>query len=386
MSLKLYIIAGEASGDQLGAGLIQSLKAKHPNIEIRGIGGDAMMKVGMDKSLFPMEQLSVMGIAEILPRIPKFINLIAQAVQAICVFDPDIVVTVDAPDFSFRVQKKIKALGVRAKKIHYVAPTVWAWRASRAQKVASFLDGMMCLFPFEPAYFEREGLKSIAVGHPMTASGLLAGDGHRFRQQHKIGPEQKVFGLFCGSRTSEVQGLAPIMVEVATNIAKTHPDMVCIIPTLPKWHHYLENLFRNAGLNAIVTSDVTEKWDAFRAPDAALVVSGTVALEVALAGIPHVILYKMNWLTWQIISRVIKTKFAHLGNVLLGKLIYPEFIQDDATVEKITPAVNQLFINDLTRKEQMAASAKIIHLLEAHPNKKAADSAAAFVMSFISKN
>lgn len=384
MATKVFIIAGEASGDQLGSSLIQSLREQNPDIEIRGIGGEAMMAAGMKESLFPMDHLSVMGLAEIIPRIPKFINLIAKAVQAIRVFDPDVVVTIDAPDFSFRVQKKIKAVGIRAKKIHYVAPTVWAWRSGRAAKIAQFLDGIICLFPFEPIYFEREGLKATAVGHPMVSSGLMSGDGGVFRARHHIAQDSKVLGLFCGSRTSEVRGLLPLMIDVAKQIKETEHNLVCVVPTLPKWKDVIEKEMRDAGLSAIVTCDQSEKWDAFHAPDVALAVSGTVALEIALAGIPHAIIYKMSNLTWEIIRRVVKTKFAHLGNILLGHLVYPEFIQENATVETIAPVIKNLMVSDVERRVQTEASKKILQLLEPNPNEKAADSAAAFIKAFLS--
>lgn len=382
MAFKVFIIAGEASGDELGAGVIASLKAQHPDIEFRGIGGTAMLAAGLGESLFPMEHLSVMGLAEILPRIPKFLNLIAKTVQAIRVYNPDVVVTIDAPDFSFRVQKKIKAAGLRAKRIHYVAPTVWAWRSGRAAKVKQFLDGMICLFPFEPIYFEREGLKSIAVGHPMVSSGVLDGSGERFRRTHDIAPERKILGLFCGSRTSEVRELSPLMIDVAKAIKADYPDLLCVVPTLPKWQAELQNALRVAELDSVVTCDPAEKWDAFHAPDVAMAVSGTVALEIALAGVPHVIVYKMHRWTWEIIRRVVKTKFAHLGNILLGHLVYPEFIQDNAEADKIAPVVLNLLNSDMERKIQMETSRKILHMLEPNQNEKASDKAAAFILSY----
>lgn len=382
MTFKVFIIAGEASGDKLGESLILSLKKQYPDIEIRGIGGAGMVAAGMADSLFPMDHLSVMGIAEVLPRIPKFINLIAKAVQAIRVFDPDIVVTVDAPDFSFRVQKKVRSLGLRARQFHYVAPTVWAWRAGRAAKVKQFLDGMICLFPFEPIYFEREGLRSTAVGHPMVSSGLMEGNGDSFRQAHNIPSTRKVVGIFCGSRASEVRGLAPLLIEVAKRVRQNYPDLICVVPTLPKWKDELEQMFRSAGCEAIVTADANEKWDVFHAPDVAIAVSGTVALEIALAGVPHIIVYKMSPWTWEIIRRVVKTRFAHLGNVLLGHLVYPEFLQDNATVENIAPAIEKLLSSEIERKVQMESSRKILYLLQPNPNEKAADRAATFIGSF----
>lgn len=382
MTFKVFIIAGEASGDKLGQGLIQSLRQQNPDIEIRGIGGSSMLNAGLPDSLFPMEELSVMGIAEVLPRIPKFINLISKTVQAIRVFNPDVVITIDAPDFSFRVQKKVKSLKLNAKQFHYVAPTVWAWRAGRAAKVKQFLDGMICLFPFEPIYFEREGLKSIAVGHPMVSSGLLEGNGDLFRDKYNISKSQMVLGLFCGSRSSEVRGLTPLLIEVAKKIKISYPNLICVAPTLPKWTAEIERLFAQEEMNVIVTSDELDKWNAFKAPDIGIAVSGTVALEIALASIPHVIVYKMSPWTWEIIRRVVKTKFAHLGNILLDHSVYPEFIQDNATVENIASAIEKLCIDEIERKIQIESSMKIHYLLEANPNEKAADRAAAFIKSY----
>jgi lipid-A-disaccharide synthase len=207
----------------------------------------------------------------------------------------------------------------------------------------------------------------------------LSGDGAAFRTKYAIDPDKKILGLFCGSRTSEVRGLAPIMIEVAKKLQETHPELVCVVPTLPKWQAELEKLCADAGVSAIISSDSSEKWDAFSAPDAALAVSGTVALEVALAGVPHAILYKMNSLTWEIVRRVVKTKFAHLGNILLGNLVYPEFIQDDAEAGKIVPVMERLLSSEAERRIQRESSKKIRLLLEPNQNEKAADRAAAFI-------
>lgn len=379
---KIFIIAGEDSGDQLGAALIPALQKIFPDVELRGIGGPAMLGAGLPESLFPMDKLSVMGIAEILPRIPKFLRLIAQTVQAATVFDPDFVITIDAPDFSFRVQKQLKQKNVRAQKIHYVAPTVWAWRAGRAQKVAQFLDGMICLFPFEPIYFEKEGLKSCFAGHPVMQSPVFAGDGAAFRAQHGLTATDKVLGLFCGSRRSELDVSVPLLKDIAQTLCAAGRQMSIVIPTLPKWHSFLEDSFKSLPCKVIVSSEPAEKWNAFRSADIAIAVSGTVALEIALAGIPHVILYKMNKWTWEIIKRVSKTKFAHLGNILLGHLLYPEFIQDNACTEKIVPVLESLFDSPIEQKIQKEGSKNIQLILAPNPNENAADRAAAFIKSF----
>lgn len=340
---KIFIIAGESSGDVLGADLIRSLKAIAPELEIRGIGGDKMLAAGLSDSFFPMEELSVMGIAEILPKVPKFLGLIRKTVEAIRGFNPDVVVTIDSPDFSFRVQKKLWEQKNSARRIHYVAPTVWAWRPDRARKIAQYLDGIICLFPFEVPYFEREGLRTVSVGHPMVTSGVLEGDGAKFRQAHGFIADDLVLGLFCGSRRRELEMGIPIIRDVTSLLRTKFPDLKFVVPTLPKWQKRLEEEFQDIG--AVVTSDLSEKYDAFRACNAAAVVSGTVALEVALSGVPHVLFYKMNSLTWEIVRRVVKTKFAHLGNILLKRRAYPEFIQGQAIASDISDVLSK-FLSD----------------------------------------
>lgn len=379
MTYKVFIIAGESSGDVLGASLISALKQQHPDIEIRGIGGEKMLAAGLRESLFLMEELSVMGIAEILPRIPKFIGLINKTVQAIKGFNPDVVVTIDSPDFSFRVQKKLKEEKISARKIHYVAPTVWAWRPERARKIAQFLDGLICLFPFEVPYFEREGLRAVSVGHPMVTNGVLDGDGEKFRAVHGIDDDVKTLGLFCGSRRREIEMSVPMLCDVVTTLRQKYPDLVCIAPTLPKWQERLEKEFSGVS-PVIVTSDAAEKYDAFSACDAAAAVSGTVALEIALAGVPHVLFYKMAPLTWAIVKRVVKTKFAHLGNILLGRMVYPEFIQEDATAENISGALNVFLGSSTLHAEGKKNRAAIIDRLQYHPSQRAEDLAARFVL------
>lgn len=379
MAYKVFIIAGESSGDVLGASLIKAMKARYPDLELRGIGGPAMLDAGLPESLFPMDRLSVMGIAEILPKIPLFMRLISKTVQAIRNYNPDLVVTIDSPDFSFRVQKKLKAYGVAARKVHYVAPTVWAWRSGRALKISTFLDGIMCLFPFEPDYFEREGLKASFVGHPMVESGLLQADGNRFREAHNIPQSAKTLGLFCGSRNGEITTSVPVMREMLERLRKKDEHIIAIIPTLPKWQARLEREFADLG-NVVVTSDDSEKYDAFRACTAAILVSGTIALELALLGVPHILFYRMNRLTWAIIRRVVKTRFAHLGNILLKRGAYREFIQERADPDQMEEVLGAMLANPVRQDEFRKLADELLDTLRPNPNEKAADMAAEFAL------
>lgn len=379
---KIFIIAGEPSGDQLAGALMASLRAKDPTIEFRGIGGTQMLRNGLTDSLFPMEELTLMGIMEVVPKIPKILNRINQTVTAVKVFNPDIVVTVDAPDFCFRVQKELKEKSIRAKRIHFVAPTVWAWRPDRARKIAAFLDGLICLFPFEPEYFTKQGLQAAAVGHPVMKSGALEANGSVFRQAHGIPEDKKVLGLFFGSRRSEIDRLSGIIVGVAKSIKNDFPDIGFVVPTLPRWQAHLTALLAKEGIDAVVTTDPAEKWGAFASCDAALSVSGTVALEIAVADLPHAILYNMNAITWAVVKRMVTTRFVHLANIMLKRQIVPEFIQADATVEKITPTIKRILTDTAIQNAQKEAFEEVRKMLQPDPAVSAADQAADFVLKF----
>lgn len=370
---KIFIIAGEASGDALGASLITALKNQVPDLDLQGVGGDLMLAAGLGASVFPMTDLSVMGVAEVLPKVPLILGRIKETDAAIAAFDPDIVLTIDAPDFSFRVQKKVMKRGLRAQRIHYVAPTVWAWRPGRAKKIAAFLNGLICLLPFEPPYFEREGLKSIAVGHPVLQSPLA---GVRNFNAH----EYRTIGLFFGSRRGEVDRHLSLFTEAAKIILQDEKNLRFIAPTLP--HHAAKiaaHLTQN-GIDAEIVTDPDQKIQAFKRCDAAIAVSGTVGLELAVAGVPHVIAYKMNPLTHAILKHMIKTPYAHLVNILLGRMAIPEFIQDAATPQNLARSVRAALKNPESQKR---AFAEAVSRLQPDPTKNAADLAAAFIKSFI---
>ena len=216
MSEHIYIIAGEASGDFLGAQLMKALKKQQPDIQFSGIGGELMQREGLN-SLFPMNDLSVMGVMEVLPKLGLLLKRISQTAEDIISLNPSKVITIDAPDFSFRVLKKVrKQTDTPPQFIHYVAPTVWAWRPKRAAKISKFLDGLICLFDFEPAYFEKEGLKSIAAGHPMMESGVL------IASKLDIGnANTEKLGVFFGSRQGELKRISTVSRKSGSVISVT---------------------------------------------------------------------------------------------------------------------------------------------------------------------
>lgn len=374
MAKTIYLIAGEVSGDFIGSQLMMAFKKKVPDANLFGIGGEKMQEQGL-YSLFPMKDLSLMGVAEILPKVPKLLGRINQTVNDIKEKQPDVIVTIDAPDFSFRVLKRVRQeMSNPPRMVHYVAPTVWAWRAKRAQKVSSFLDGMICLFDFEPRYFEEEGLKSIAVGHPMMESGLL----EAIAEPNERGDVRRI-GLFLGSRVSEVKRHASIFVSALNQL--DNKNIECLVPTLPHLKDIVESYLSKLSIPYRVVINPANKWSLFKSIDVAMAVSGTVGLELAMAGVPHMIGYRMNGITWQIAKRVVKTPYAHLANIMADKEIVPEFIQDDCTPKKLLSALNG-FLDDHraahNQREQFDIIRSRLGAME-RPSEKAAD----FVLSML---
>lgn len=344
----IYLIAGEASGDFLGAQLMKAVKEKAPDTKFSGVGGPLMEEEGLE-SLFPMNDLSVMGLWEVLPKLKLLLKRIKQTIVNIKAKSPDVVVTIDAPDFSFRVIKGVrKQMDEPPKCIHYVAPTVWAWRPKRAQKIAKFLDGIICLFGFEPPYFEKEGLKAISVGHPMMESGLIEA-----RPAPLGAPDTQKIGLFFGSRQGEIKRISPVILEVVRKILNEKPNVEFIVPTLPHLKAQIEDLLQNVEAPIHISTDKLEKWSVFKACDVALAVSGTVGLELAAANVPHVIAYKMSSLTFRILKRFVQTPYAHLANIIIGHEVVPEFIQDDCVSDDIASELLTLMENDGHQQHQI---------------------------------
>ena len=375
-NLKVFITAGEASGDTLGAGLMRALKEKTAaRVNFEGVGGPQMEAQGL-RSLFPMQDLSVMGVAEVLPRLNLILKRIRQTARRIEDENPDIVVTIDSPDFSFRVARLIKNPSVM---IHYVAPTVWAWRPGRAKKVADLYDGIVCLLPFEPLYFEAEGMKAVFTGHPMLESGFERADGEGLRARLGIAPEQKVLGVLFGSRGGELRRTGYVLREAALKIVQKNPDMQLVTLTLPHLKSRIDTLLEGFPCKTHVLTDAASKWSAFAAMDVAMATSGTVGLELAVTGVPHVIAYKINALTHFLIRSRIKAKYAHLANILLDREVVPEFIQKNCTADAIAGAVEKILRGEKTQRAELE---KVRGLLQRVGTTSPSLQAADFILSF----
>ncbi|MEW9920750.1 lipid-A-disaccharide synthase [Marimonas sp. MJW-29] len=330
--MRVFILAGEPSGDRLGGALMAGLKELRPDVRFEGIGGPEMTAQGL-QSRFDMSELSVMGLAEILPRYRALMARINQTAQAVLEMKPDVLITIDSPDFSLRVARRVKARsGIRT--VHYVAPTVWAWRPGRAEKMARYVDHVLALFPFEPPYMEAAGMRCDFVGHPVVAEPqATVAEAEMFRARNKLG-DAPLLLVLPGSRQSEVARLGPVFQQVVARLQLERPEMRVVIPAAAPVVAAVRRLTQNWSpapiiLNPLaedVADPAAEKRAAFRAADVALAASGTVSLELAASETPMVIAYDMNWLSRQIIGRMVKVDTVTLVNLVSETRAVPEFI------------------------------------------------------------
>ncbi|MBI1273913.1 MAG: lipid-A-disaccharide synthase [Alphaproteobacteria bacterium] len=351
-----FMVAGEPSGDLLGARLIAALKEQTGGAaRFTGVGGERMVAEGLE-TIFPQSELAHVGLVEVLRHIPKLLRRIRQTADAVIKAQPAALITIDAPDFSFRVAKRVKARqqGHGFPLIHYVAPTVWAWRPGRARKIAGFLDHLLAVLPFEPPYFRHEGLGCTFVGHSIVEGGMEKGDAARFRATHAVSPGRTILVVLPGSRRSEITRMGPVFAETLSVLQKRHPDLLCVVPTLEQVAGQVRRAVEDWPVETIVVQGDEAKYDAFKAATAALACSGTVALELALAKLPAAITYRINPLTAFFIRRVIKVRFANLVNIMHGHEAVPEFIQEKCKPEKIAAALDTLLAEQAARQEQIA--------------------------------
>lgn len=353
----VFLVVGEASGDVIGARVMQALKRQTGGeIRFAGVGGPRMAEQGL-ASLFPMDELSLFGLAEVLPKIRQLKRRIEETVAAALDARPDAMVTIDSPGFNFRVGRRLGAR--RFPLIHMVAPTVWAWKPKRAAEIASFLDHLLVLYPFEPPYFEREGLPTDFVGHPIVEAGADQGDGPGFRARHGIPAEAPLLCVLPGSRRSEVARLTGPFGETVARLAADRPGLQTVVPTVP----WVEAAVRDAvaawPVPAAVTLGDPEKYGAFAAADAALAASGTVALELALARLPAVVAYRVNWATGIAGRLLIKVDYVNLVNIMENRRIVPEFLQGRCRADLMVPALAPLLDRGPERATQIEGLATV---------------------------
>jgi len=349
----VYLVAGEASGDELGSRLMRALKAELAvDIRFAGVGGDAMSAEGL-QSLFPMRELSLMGFVEIVPHIPRLMRRIRETAADIRRCRPDVVVTIDSPDFNFRVGKRLAGEGIPL--VHYVGPSVWAYRPGRAAKIARFLDHLLVLFPFEPPYFEAVGLPTTFVGHPLVEAGILEADGEALRTELNA-PDDAVFvTVLPGSRRGELARHLALFGDTIRDLATNHPNLNVLLPAAPGLESQLATAASEWPVPVRVLSGTAQKYAGFALSRAALAVSGTVTLELAIAGVPMVVAYKANPMTMAIARRIVRIPYISLGNLVLGEGVAPEFIQEKATSGALSGALHELLVDGARRNRQIEA-------------------------------
>jgi lipid-A-disaccharide synthase len=331
----IYLVAGEASGDVLGARLMQAITARRADVRFAGIGGAEMQAQGL-ASLFPMRDLALMGLLEVLPRLGHLRHRLRQAIGDIASRRPNAVVTIDSPSFTLRLLNAIRPLGLR--RVHYVAPQAWAWRERRVRHWHGLWDQLLCLLPFEPAFFARHGLPATFVGHPVLESGADRGDADRFRRTQNIDPAARVLTLMPGSRRTEVARLLPILGATLQRL----PDVVPVVPVAEPVAEAVRAGARPWPRQPVLITEMEAKHDAFAASAAALTKSGTSTLELAMAGVPMVVAYRVNPLSAAIARRLIKVRYAALVNLLAEREVVPELLQDACTPDRLAAAVQAL--------------------------------------------
>ena len=346
----IYLIAGETSGDLLGARLMTALRAQRPDLSFAGVGGEAMAALGL-MTLFPMQDLALMGLLEVLPRLQQLRGRLRQTASDIADRRPDVVVTIDSPGFTLRVLKAIRPLGVR--RVHYVAPQVWAWRESRVRHYPGLWDQLLCLLPFEPAFFARHDLPATFVGHPVLESGADRGDAARFRATHGIDANARVLTLMPGSRRTEVTRLLPILGAALQRLGNVVP----VVPVAAPVAQAVRDATQSWTPRPVLVTDAQDKYDAFAASAAALTKSGTSTLELAMAGVPMVVTYRVNPLSAAIAGWLVTVRYASLINLLMDREVVPELIQQACTPDRLAAAMHTL-LNDPTAVETQRADCR----------------------------
>jgi lipid-A-disaccharide synthase len=347
--MKLFLVAGEPSGDRLGAALMAGLKDLAPGVRFDGVGGPLMQAEGM-QSLFPMAELSVMGIAEVLPKYRHLKRRIRETAEAVLASGARALITIDSPDFCLRVARLVKAARPDLRTVHYVAPSVWAWRPGRAAKMATAVDHVLALLPFEPPYMTAAGMSCDFVGHPVVAEQLateveraaFAGDG-------------PLLLALPGSRQGEVRRLAPVLGAVLGLLRARHPGLRVVLPTLPTVEPLVREVTAEWPVAPEIVLDPARKRGAFAAADVALAASGTVSLELAANGCPMVIAYRLHPVSFWLMKRAALIDTVTLVNLVSETRAVPEFLGPACLAENIAPAVLALLAQGPERAAQEAA-------------------------------
>lgn len=370
----IFVIAGEPSGDRMGGEIMRALKQKSPvPLRFMGIGGDFMIQEGLT-SLFPLSDLTLMGVVEIIPELPTVLKRYVQTLDALKKMKPDLVLTIDSPDFCLRIARKAKKYGFKT--LHYTAPTVWAWRPGRAKKIASYLDHLLLLYPFEKKYFDAVNLPNTYVGHPLCYVDIKGSTASDFRKKYKIPPQKKILCILPGSRQGEIHRLMPLFYEGLKKLRRVHPQVHFVLPVASAVKFLVYRILEEWDFPVTLVEGEEDKYGAMNASTVALATSGTVTLELAMAELPTLLTYKMHPFTAWLGKKLIKIPFIGLPNIISNKKIIPELIQEHCTDEAIFKNLDDLLKDPCRRDQQI----KAFKSLKAHltrdqdsPSEKAAE-------------
>ncbi|MDN5848300.1 MAG: lipid-A-disaccharide synthase [Nitrococcus sp.] len=369
---RIAMVAGELSGDVLGAGLIRELKRRHAGLRVEGIGGPAMQMAGL-RSLYPLEGLSIMGLVEVLRHLPRLIALRRRLVRHFSNNPPEVFIGIDAPDFNLGLERQLRRLGMRT--AHYVSPSVWAWRQGRIKRIAQSVDLMLTLLPFEARYYQARGVPVVFVGHPTADRYALDPDSGRFRDELGLPSEGSIVALLPGSRQGEVSRIGPVFAATAAVLVRHRPDLQLIAAMATgQLRRLFERQLAAVGLTGCRLIERSTEA-VMGAADVVLTASGTATLEAMLLQRPMVVAYRVAPLTAAVVSalRLIKTRDFALPNLLAGEVLVPEYIQRRATPRRLARAVEEL-LGDPARAHYLRQRFRQMHCaLRCNANARAAD-------------
>jgi lipid-A-disaccharide synthase len=356
---KIFILTGEPSGDKLASKVISRLQKDNPNIEYSCVGGTNLNSLGI-KSIFDLKEITYIGFTSVLTNIFKIKSKINKTVEEVIKFNPDILFSVDSPDFTLRVAEKVKKLNDKIKTVHYVAPQVWVWREGRVKKFKKFLDHILLLFDFEKKYFDKENIPNTFVGHPL----LEHENKNKIDLSNIISDDKKIISLFSGSRSSEVNLLLPILLDFINMMNKKFDNFIFIFHATNENKDLINKKINNANLtNVEVISDENIKNQILNRSIFAVSKSGTVSLEICNAKVPSIIIYKMNFLNFLIVKMLVKVKFANIINIINNKEIIPELIQKECNSKEIYNSVVYFLKNPELMKKQINECDKTLSMI-----------------------
>ena len=346
---KVFILTGEPSGDKLASKVIADLKKINPNIEYLSVGGENLQALDI-KSIYDLKEITYLGFTNVILNIFKISKKINKTVKAIIEYNPDVLFTVDSPDFTLRVVEKVKKLNSKIKTIHYVAPQVWVWREGRVKKIKNFIDHILLLFNFEKKYFEKENISCEFVGHPL----LQDKEETKIDINQIIRKNKALISIFSGSRKSEIVVLMPILLDFIKLMNEKYTDMIYVFHSTKEYSQLIQSFIKNSGLsNCEIISDNKIKSHILQKSVFAVAKSGTVSLEISNAKIPSIILYKMNFINFLIVKSLVKTKYANIINFAANEEIIPELLQSNCNPKNIFKNVSNFLENPNKIKEQV---------------------------------